>query len=156
MATVLAFVDFSDVSRAVHRIAVQLAAGLKARLLLIHVTTPDADYEGDTERVNFSRDGTAREIRHMRRELETMQQAAVRKGVDTGVLLVRSRSVRGSPTSKILQEIKARRPNWIVVGSHGRGLVRELLLGSATQAIVRKARCPVVVVPSHKRGGKAA
>jgi nucleotide-binding universal stress UspA family protein len=34
----------------------------------------------------------------------------------------------------------------IVVGAHGHRAVRELLLGSTTQEIVRHSRCPVLVV----------
>ena len=45
----------------------------------------------------------------------------------------------------------------VVVGSRGRGPVRSLLLGSTAVALVRQARCPVVVhrgdlVPSSRRG----
>jgi nucleotide-binding universal stress UspA family protein len=39
----------------------------------------------------------------------------------------------------------------LVVGSRGRGAVAAAMLGSVSQACVRHARCPVVVVPD--RGG---
>ena len=39
----------------------------------------------------------------------------------------------------------------IVMGTHGRGPVRHLLLGSVAEKVVRKARCPVLTVrqPGH-------
>ncbi|MBP2471850.1 nucleotide-binding universal stress UspA family protein [Crossiella equi] len=36
----------------------------------------------------------------------------------------------------------------LVVGSHGHGRLRTAALGSVSAACVRKARCPVVVIPS--------
>jgi nucleotide-binding universal stress UspA family protein len=37
----------------------------------------------------------------------------------------------------------------IVVGTHGRAPVMELLLGSVTQRLLHSAPCPVLVVPGH-------
>jgi nucleotide-binding universal stress UspA family protein len=51
----------------------------------------------------------------------------------------------GDPVEEILdlaQEIGA---DLIVIGAHGRTGIRRLLLGSTTEAVVRSARCPVVV-----------
>ncbi len=37
----------------------------------------------------------------------------------------------------------------VVVGTSGRGPLRRVLLGSVAVAVLRRARCPVVVIPSH-------
>ena len=83
----------------------------------------------------------------MLRKLESNYRDA---GIDATTLLVRSTSARGKPIRKILQEITRVRPDLIVVGSHGHGLVHKVLLGSVSSAVVRKAPCPVVVVPARK------
>jgi universal stress protein A len=39
----------------------------------------------------------------------------------------------------------------IVTGTHGRGMVRHLLMGSVAERVVRTAPCPVLTVHAHER-----
>jgi len=39
----------------------------------------------------------------------------------------------------------------IVCGTHGRGVMRHLLMGSVAERVVRSAPCPVLTVHSHER-----
>jgi nucleotide-binding universal stress UspA family protein len=39
----------------------------------------------------------------------------------------------------------------IVVGTHGRGAVKQFLMGSAAERVVRTAPCPVLAVRAHER-----
>ena len=53
----------------------------------------------------------------------------------------------------------ADRADLVVVGSHGRGAISELLLGSVSHQVVNRAPCPVVVVrptPHHTEEAKAS
>jgi nucleotide-binding universal stress UspA family protein len=42
----------------------------------------------------------------------------------------------------------------IAVGTHSRGVLREALLGSTANAVVRLAPCPVIVVREHEEGNR--
>jgi nucleotide-binding universal stress UspA family protein len=41
----------------------------------------------------------------------------------------------------------------IVIGSHGRSGLARLVLGSVSEGVVRRAACPVLIVPSLGDGG---
>jgi nucleotide-binding universal stress UspA family protein len=71
---------------------------------------------------------------------------ALRAGVDAAGSLVFD-----APARALIQS--SRDADLLVVGSRGRGAVAATLLGSVSQACVRHARCPVVVVPD---GGPVA
>jgi nucleotide-binding universal stress UspA family protein len=53
----------------------------------------------------------------------------------------------GPPATVILRTAKATKPDYVVMGSHGHTAAFELLVGSVTHTVLRKASCPVVVVP---------
>ena len=52
----------------------------------------------------------------------------------------------GKPATEIVKAAKDWPADLIVVGSHGRGGVERLLLGSVAEAVMRHASCPVLVV----------
>ena len=39
----------------------------------------------------------------------------------------------------------------IIVGTHGRGAVKQFLMGSVAERVVRTAPCPVLAVRAHER-----
>jgi nucleotide-binding universal stress UspA family protein len=60
--------------------------------------------------------------------------------------------VAGPCADVILARAEELDADMIVVGSHGFGAVLRVLLGSVSAEILKKARCPVVVVPTRKSG----
>jgi nucleotide-binding universal stress UspA family protein len=56
----------------------------------------------------------------------------------------------------LLQLIEEREPMLVVVGSHGRHGVSRALLGSVSDALARRAKVPVLIVPSPERQPQAA
>lgn len=52
----------------------------------------------------------------------------------------------GDPSSEILDYAKAHAADLIVISSHGRTGLRQFLLGSVAERIVRFSHCPVLVI----------
>jgi nucleotide-binding universal stress UspA family protein len=59
---------------------------------------------------------------------------------------VKVRVEKGIPFRELLRITEEEQPSVIVVGSHGKSNLEEMLLGSVSEKIVRKAKYPVMVV----------
>ena len=46
---------------------------------------------------------------------------------------------------------QAQQIDLIIVGTHGRGAVKQLIMGSVAERVVRTAPCPVLAVRAHER-----
>jgi nucleotide-binding universal stress UspA family protein len=149
--SILAPIDFSSVTDAVVKTAVHLAAACNAKLIFVHVASPDADFDAGQLRSDVSRQGVALEMHSARHALQKIEIDCKSAGVDAKALLVRGSSLRGNPIRKILQEISRLKPDLIVLGSHGHGLIHDVLMGSTSAAVIHKAACPVLIVPARKR-----
>jgi len=53
----------------------------------------------------------------------------------------------GAPTAEILEHARVGRASLVVMGSHGRGFVSELFLGSVSHNVARHAEAPVLLIP---------
>ena len=73
--------------------------------------------------------------------LADAKKRAAQKGI-----LFKSKIIRGSPTSEILDMIKSKKFDLIVIGARGRSALKETFLGSVSNTIVHKSSIPVLVV----------
>lgn len=63
----------------------------------------------------------------------------------------RLKVVPGEPAASVLRSARDLRADLIVLGTHRRGGVARWLLGSTAESVVRRAPCPVLVVPAAMR-----
>jgi nucleotide-binding universal stress UspA family protein len=154
MGVALAFVDFSDATGIVVRTAREYAHALGMKLILMYVSTPDADAEGWQLRTDLSRQGIAGEMQTHHRKLKILAIECTKLGIDTRALLVRGRSIRGNPFPKMLGELKRVKPALIVMGTHQHGRLFEAMFGSTGTKVARKAACPILLVPPANRSVK--
>ena len=126
--------DFSPAANAAFEYAERLAASTGARLLVLHVKQelptvgPMSDLDGETKR-----------------QLHAVQPQSPDVDVERIV-------ISGSPGAAICWIAQERRCDQIVMGTHGRTGLINLLMGSVAEYVVRHARCPVLSVPSRPRG----
>jgi nucleotide-binding universal stress UspA family protein len=122
--TILLATDTSPASVAAEDHAIELAARLGARLLVVSVVTGTP---------------SIREARQV--AIEKVVQRARAIGADA-----QGMTWDGPAGESIVDVAEAEAADLIVVGTHDRGAVGRLLLGSVSDHVVRHARCPVMVV----------
>lgn len=144
MATMLVPVDFSGITDAVVREAVDLAKATGSSIVLLHVARPEPDFIGYTPGPQSVRDKVAEEYRAEHREIQAMEKAVRDQGVEASALLV-----QGFPVEKIVAEADRLKATRIILGSHGHSALHNLLVGSVADGVLRHAHCPVVVVPAR-------
>ena len=84
-------------------------------------------------------------VDQVRERREQLAQALVARGREEGARRVVP-GLDGRPRRLIVEAAEAEHADMVLVGSHGRGPVGRLLLGSVSEYVVRNAPCPVLVV----------
>jgi nucleotide-binding universal stress UspA family protein len=141
---ILCPIDFSDASRHALEHAVAFAKWYESQITALYVYQSEFFLEPPilfAERSHGPKSEAAeRQSRQeeLRRWLEPAAAAGVKTDVHVG---------EGSPVSSILEQASSMTADLIVMGTHGRGGFDRAMLGSVTEKVLRKARCPVLTVP---------
>lgn len=137
--------DFSEPSDAALKYGIALARGFNANLYLLHVLAKapaenPANVEHPIGLFESTRDAAREQLDKMLTDQEAKDVAFE---LTTRV---------GTPYVEIIRYAKDRDIDLIVMGTHGRGLVAHMLMGSVAEAVVRRAPCPVLTVrhPQHE------
>ena len=142
----LVAVDFSGASQKVIEYVKDLAIALSGKIWLLHVAEPDPEFVGYDVDPPEMRDAVARRFHREHRQIQELSKELRSKGVDCEGLLI-----QGPTVETILRESEKLSVDMVVLGSHGMGILRHILLGSTSEGMVEKSSVPVLVVPTHGR-----
>jgi len=145
MKTILAAVDFSPIADTVIRRGIEFARACDARLVLLHVIQPPVFLPGD----GVAADGVAVTLAAER--AADRRLARLEAGLRNEHKAVEATRLTGLPINLILEQASKLSAEYIVIGSHGHGAVYDLLVGSTASGVLKKAKCPVVIVPTAER-----
>lgn len=147
MKNIAVGIDFSDLAEPVLEHAAELAKALGAHLHLVHIYAPEPDFVGYAEYAYPGVDEREEELREEKNKIREWIDDLKSKGIDASGYMREGDTVHG-----LLEFVEKREASMLVIGTHGRGIVERLLLGSVAEGIIRHATLPVVVVPSGKKG----
>src|SRR4051812_33859175 len=137
-------VDFSDTSAAALNYAKALADAFGGKLHLLHVLVnwvPDGDFPVSPQ-LYVDLENSAR------KQLDSLLSAEDRARYQAKLELVNGMS----EFVEIVRYAREKKIDLLVLGTHGRGAIAHMLMGSVAEKVVRKAPCPVLTVrhPEHE------
>ena len=140
--------DFSDVSKkALAYIMGMRMMGVKEVVVLRVIDQKRTDFKtmgiscSEKEVVDFFKDVNRKLEEDALNELKPIQSKLRAAGFQ-----VRLRVERGAPKLKILEVEKEEDISAIVLGSHGKSNISEMLLGSVSEHVIRHCKKPVLVI----------
>jgi nucleotide-binding universal stress UspA family protein len=146
MKNIVVAVDFSNATPGVLEMAGALARAFGAQLRLFHVVEPEPSYTA----YGFTPDEFpalhAYQEEAKRRAVTKLEEllAAVKPDLPSATTQI----AEGSPLHALLDYVKESGADFVVLGSHGHGVIASLLLGSVAEGMVRKAAVPTLIVPA--------
>lgn len=159
--TLLVAIDDSDVSRKALTAAKDLASALDARLIIAHVldshdvnrpqpphtySTPDTIRVDKSIRKKYEREW-ANYISYYESLLKQEADEAITAGIEADYALP-----QGSAGSTLCELARTSNVSLMVIGSHQRRGVAEMMLGSTSNYITHHAPCSVLVVYADGQG----
>lgn len=147
LKNVLVPTDFSDASDAAMRYGKALATAFGAALHVVHVIEEPYGQPWAVEAYGFSLAALQDEwVKEARTRLD-----ASLTDEERGALKATTTTVLGHPVMEILRFANDNAVDLIVMGTHGRGPLGHVVLGSVAERVVRKAPCPVLTVRAAER-----
>jgi nucleotide-binding universal stress UspA family protein len=142
LKTVLVPTDFSEASESALRYGKAMAEAFGASLHVVHVMEDLLAHAWAAEVYVSSMPQLRDEIeRESRQRLGALLTDDERKKLRAEAALL-----AGNPFLEIIRYAKTHGVDLIVMGTHGRGPIAHMLLGSVAEKVVRKSPCPVLTV----------
>jgi nucleotide-binding universal stress UspA family protein len=144
MKTIVALVDLSDLTFKVLKLTHTLATALHSQVIILHVVgkEPVVVDVGLAAPV-IMQDPSPELVKNHFEKLLEMRDSLVKFGVHTTV-----KQLQGASVDTVLDETRRLEADMIILGSHHHSTFYRLLVGTVTDDVLKRAHCPVLVVPS--------
>lgn len=133
--------DFSSVSKKALDYIKQLKESGAMEVIVLHVID-----EGEIAAVARHLPRVSIDLERHMRESAMDSMSPVKKDLEANGLKVDTRVRTGIPLREILKVDEDEDISVIVLGSHGKSNLKEILLGSVSEKVIRKCKRPVLVV----------
>jgi len=142
----LVAVDLSESTQTIVDKVEEINKEYPAKVWILHNAEPEPDFVEFKVDPLAARETLAKKFHNEHRQIQEIANRLRKAGLEATALLV-----HGATVETILKEASDLDVDMIVVGTHGRGAMYQLLVGSVSEGILHKSRYPVLVIPTHKR-----
>jgi nucleotide-binding universal stress UspA family protein len=135
--------DFNDLATAALRFASNLALDTGSELIVVYADRFEPPAEFTRAQVRDLADSIERAKKRTRDELDAYAAKHIASGVAWKTMV--ADDLPAAAIARVAQEESA---DFVVVGTHGRGGLQRLLLGSVAEEVIRESPVPVMTVRS--------
>jgi Universal stress protein UspA and related nucleotide-binding proteins len=144
LTKILAPTDLSELSRAAVSYAIEIGFERNAEVIIYHVLSENVDWFGD-DRLNPASVFLPRQkalLREFVKEYfaDGAGKVKITEVVETGI-----------PYNKIVMKAEEENVDLIVMSTHGRTGIEQVMLGSVTAKVVARAGCPVLSIRPNRK-----
>jgi nucleotide-binding universal stress UspA family protein len=135
--------DFSSCAERALSYALPICAACQAQMFILHVLPPESPVRPQTvedflpHRFDFNRHQAEKHLR-------SLENSSALAKVEHSILLL-----NGDLRNLVESCIQRRDIDLVVLGTHGRGGLKKLFLGSVAEGVSREAPCAVLIVGPH-------
>ena len=133
--------DFSDVSKKALDYIKQLKDAGAKELIVLHVID-----ERGIEAMAMYAPGSFDELISRLKKETSKEISAIEAELKESGFEVKTRIEKGIPLREILRVEEEEGVSVIIIGSHGKTNIKEMLLGSVSEKVIRRAKNPVLVI----------
>jgi nucleotide-binding universal stress UspA family protein len=114
--------------------AVELFKPYKPEIILVSVVEGAADASSENEEIFEKQRSEQHDF------LKKTSEWLSKHGCDVDAILA-----MGDARKMLLETAAQKNPNILVIGKRGRGVIKDMVLGSVSAYLIRHAKCPVLV-----------
>ena len=135
-------IDFGDATDKLLEAAIDFAKHMNGKLHVIHVAPSDIGFAIGEMGFQYFPEIEQAEIKEELLQLNRIEQRILAHGLKCEHIL------KQGPAGDIILEYAAEKnASYIVLGSHGRSGIYDVIVGSLTKEITRRSKIPVLVIP---------
>jgi nucleotide-binding universal stress UspA family protein len=141
MKKILVATDFNELAAAALRFASTLARRARAEIVVLYADTFEPPPEFTSAQIESVAQSIERSRRRAKEELERHAARNIPPGIRWSTIVA-----DGTPASAILRFAGQQQVDLIAMGTHGRGGLQRLIVGSVADHVIRHAHIPVLTV----------
>ena len=158
MKKIIIALDFDESAEKVAQTGFEIAKGLNAEVVLLHVVAEPANYSSNAYSpimgfTGFDAPGLNAELeqeglhREAKRFLEEAKKHLGDETIETSVM-------DGDVTDAIIELVKSLNAYMVVIGTHSRRGLEKLLIGNLAEKVMSQITVPLITVPTHAEATK--
>lgn len=140
---ILVALDLSPSSQEIVKQVEELFNLPHVKFWLLHVADPEPEFIGYADGPQYIRDAVAQAFHAEHKAIQAIATEMRNAQIDCTALLI-----QGYCPDTILSEAQRLKAHLIVMGSHGKNMMKQLILGSTSQAVIQDSKIPVLVIPT--------